>query len=487
MYIVQIASEIAPIAKVGGLADVLIGLSRELVWKGHSVDILLPKYDCLETRYLQFTPCEKEIQSYFKGSFHNNTIWTSPLNGDLKVTFIEPHHPAKFFERGQIYGCPDDNDRFLYFSRACLDYLKTLKQVPDVIHLHDWETAMVAALLKDPAFKEHFAKTKIVFTIHNLEYQGRCSTFNLDDIGYAGPKEKLLHPQSSDMNLMKAGIIYADAVTTVSPTYAKEIMTQGGEASKGLLDVLVQNKNKFCGILNGLDYVYWNPEQDRFLTFHYTLADLKAKAQNKWHLLEELGMQKNESKPLIVSIARLVLQKGVHLLREAVIHAKKSNAQYILLGTAQDPEIIQEFTELQNQFQKDPDIRIILKNEEALAHRLYAASDLFLVPSLFEPCGLTQMIALRYGSIPIVRKTGGLADTIVDVETSGEPFEKTNGFSFDLPDVLSTNGALDRAFMFWRGQRERWEELMRRGMQWDFSWKEPCKSYEKIYQQLPSK
>lgn len=481
MYIVQIASEIAPIAKVGGLADVMMGLSRELILQGHKVDIIIPKYDCLQTKYLQFTPVQTS-QSYFKGSLHENTIWSSPLNGDLQVTFIEPHHPLRFFERGQIYGFPDDIDRFLYFSRACLEYLAGLKETPDIIQIHDWETAAIALLMQDTRFKERFPKTKIVFTIHNLEYQGRCSAFNLDDIGFQGAKEKLQHPRSADLNLMKGGIVFADSVVTVSPTYAKEVMTE--EGSSGLYEALLQNKAKFCGILNGLDYKYWNPATDRFCAFAYSAQDIKPKWQNKWHLFDELGMKRSDEKPLIASICRLVPQKGVHLLKYALTHAEENGAQFILLGTAHDPELIKEFNALEEQYRFHPDIRIVLKNEEALAHRVYAASDMFVVPSIFEPCGLTQMIALRYGSVPIVRRTGGLADTVVDVDTSKKSFKETNGFIFDAPNSEEMMAALMRAHLMWKEKKKEWQELVLQGMHWDYSWGKPTEMYMKIYTKL---
>lgn len=485
MYIVQIASEIAPVAKVGGLADVMMGLSRELKWKGHRVDIILPKYDCLDFRYLHATVRQSAFQSYFQGQLHDNSMWSSRINGDLALTFIEPHHPKRFFERDTIYGCADDVDRFLYFARATLEYLKSQKQVPDIIHLHDWQTAIIALLIKDPYFKEHFARTKVVFTIHNFEYQGRCSPHNIDDIGLVSSspliKEILLDSSTGDFNLLKAGILASNHVVTVSPTYAKEVLTP--EGGKGLESTLKQCQNKFCGILNGLDYSYWNPEIDRFIGHHYTKADIEPKRKNKAQLLAELSMSYDHEKPLIAAVARLVAQKGIDLLEHALSHSAKIGAQFLLLGTAPDPVIQEKFLELQKTYKDHPDIRIILKSEEALAHRIYAASDMLLVPSIFEPCGLTQLIALKYGSVPIVRRTGGLADTVFDVAESGLPFEKTNGFSFNKPDVNSLDVALDKAVQLYKQDKKRWHELVLQGMNCDFSWNKSADDYITIYKE----
>jgi starch synthase len=487
MHIVQIASEITPIAKVGGLADVMAGLSRELKLKGHTVDILLPKYDCLDDPNLKFSNEKTKVKSFFQGAWHDNTIVKAPLNGDLTVTFIDAHHPARFFQRGQIYGLPDDIDRFLYFSRACLDYLKSLKDAPDIIHLHDWETAGIALLIQDPYFKKHFSKTKVVFTIHNMDYQGQCATFNLDMVGLQGSsfKEKLKHDNTEDINLVKGGIIFSDWIVTVSPSYAQEVLTPIG--GKGLEDTLKQNKSKFSGILNGIDYTFWNTETDRYISQKYSPCDKNVvieKQKNKWQLIDELGMKKSDTKPLMAAIARLVPQKGLEALQYMLTRAQEVGAQYIILGTAPDPEVHKEFATLEQHFKKHPDIRIVLKTEEGLAHKLYAASDMFIVPSLFEPCGLTQMIAMRYGSVPIVRKTGGLQDTVFDVDTNGRPFEEKNGFVFDAITPQGINSAADRAIKMYKENPTKWHNLMLQGMHFDHSWAKPADCYLDIYRKI---
>jgi starch synthase len=480
MHIVHIASEIAPIAKVGGLADVMMGLGRELKWKGHEVDIFIPKYDTLLTQYLSLKKSKEKVASFFRGAWYDNSIWNSGLLHDMSVTFFEPHHPAKFFERGGIYGFPDDIDRFLYFSRACLDYLHTRDTIPDIIHVHDWETAAIAWMIRDEEFREHFQDTKVVLTIHNMEYQGYAPHDAPRSIGYRGAIEPML--QGGCTNLLKGGIIAADAITTVSPTHAKEILTP--EGSKGLLDTILANKGKFSGILNGIDYTYWNPEIDQYFTSHYSEDDLAGKAAMKEEVIAEFGLEKTPEKPLLVSVSRLVSMKGLDLLKHTLERAHDFGYQYILLGSTGDPVTNEEFLKLQKRFDAGREVRIVLRSEEALAHRLYAAADIFMMPSLFEPCGLAQLIALKYGSPPIVRRTGGLIDTVFDVDCSGRPFEKTNGFTFDNPDPDSLDRVLKRAVRLWKEDKKKWHALMVQGMCQDFSWNLPTDQYLALYRSL---
>jgi starch synthase len=485
MHIVQIAPEMAPIAKAGGLADVMMGLSRELQWKGNKVTIILPKYDFMTKSGVQLQPIQK-FRSYYQGKWHENTLWSCPVNGELTAILLESHHENRFFDRGVIYGQNDDVSRFLYFSRAVIDWLYTWENAPDVIHIHDWETAPVALLAKDDHFRRRFIKTKVVLTVHNFEYQGWCPIHELSYIELEKYQNELHMPKVDYVNLLKGGIIYSDAVTTVSPTYAKEVITpQGGG---GLDDLLRKSKQKFFGILNGLDYSFWNPEIDKLLPFRYPSLrienpslTLDGKAKNKESLFRDLGMKKKNGAPLLASITRLVPQKGVELLKHGIAFAEQKGMQCILLGTAYDSHIQDEFVALQRKYQNSPDIRIILKTEEQLAHRIYAASDIFMVPSMFEPCGLTQLIALKYGSVPIVRKTGGLSDTIVDAEIDNKPFEKSNGFCFIEPTIQDMDRALERAYTLFCQNQKKWYELVSQGMRADFSWNIPANSYLDVY------
>lgn len=496
MYIVHISTELAPLAKVGGLADVVLGLSRELSWKGHDVDIIIPKYDCMDSEQIRdMTMDTKDLMSFYQGQWFSNTVWMGWVE-NLKVYFIEPHHPQFFFNRGCFYGCDDDIDRFLYFSRAALEFIYKRPLNPDIIHLHDWETAVIAPLLTDMYRKIGLIKPKTVFTIHNMEYQGKCEEADLTSIGLDGHSylkstkmQDNLYPNS--INLLKGGIVYSDFITTVSPNYAKEVLDP--EGGKGLESTLSHYKHKFKGVLNGIDYSYWNPEIDRFLPTHYSAREIPANKKDhntldkkgfiKKTLREKLNLAEDH-RPIVGCIARLVPQKGIDLIKHAIRHIVDKKGQFVLLGSSPIPSISAEFFRLKHQYTDHPHISLTLHHQEELAHLIYAGSDMFIVPSIFEPCGLTQMIALKYGTIPIVRRTGGLADTIFDIDHSGKPFKEINGYTFDVPDATGLDSALDRAIHCWFEDPEKWRNLMLNGMKIDFSWNHPSDIYLDIYKKL---
>lgn len=496
MHIIHIASEMAPLAKVGGLADVLLGLSRELSWKGHDVDIIIPKYDCLDSNEIRdMTIVYEDLMSYYEGNWYSNTIWMGWVE-NLRVYFVAPHHPRYFFDRGCFYGCDDDVERYTYFSRTALEFLYKKQIRPDILHLHDWQTAILAPLYKEMYFPLGFNKAKIVFTIHNFEYQGRCSVADLDKIGLKGSvyasKDKLLDNIYPDaINLLKGGIVYADAVTTVSPNYAKEVMTP--EEGRGLESTLLKHKNKFVGILNGVDYSYWNPEIDRYLPVHYSSREMPSNKKDRntldkkgyiKKLLREKLVLAEDYRPIVTCVTRLVPQKGVELIKHAIKHTVEKGGQFVLLGSTPIPSIGAEFHALKHDYADHPHVHLTLHHQEDLSHIVYAASDMIIVPSIFEPCGLTQLIALKYGCIPIVRRTGGLADTIVDVDTSGKPLDDCNGYTFDQPDSASLFAAMDRAFECWFHNPDRWRKIMINGMNIDFSWNRSSNLYVEIYQKV---
>lgn len=496
MHIVHIASELAPLAKVGGLADVLLGLSRELSWKGHDVDIIIPKYDCMDSNEIRdLTIDTQELLSFYDGSWHQNVIWIGWVE-NLKVYFIEPHHPKHFFDRGCFYGCDDDVDRYLYFARTALEFLLKRGLSPDIIHLHDWQTAIIAPLYYDVYQALGLTKPKIVFTIHNLEYQGKCSPDHLDRIGldssnYLTP-EKMQDPiYVNTINLLKGGIVYADFVTTVSPNYAWEVKTP--EGGRDLDKIILKYQDKFKGILNGIDYSYWNPEIDRYLPAHFSQREIPSNKKDRntidkkayiKKVLRERLMLAEVHRPIVGCIARLVPQKGIEMIKHALTHIVEKGGQFVLLGSSPIPSINSEFHALKHQFSDHPHVYLILHHQEELAHLIYAGSDMFIVPSLFEPCGLTQLIAMKYGSIPIVRKTGGLADTVFDVDYSGLKFEETNGYTFDYPDNTGIDSALDRALHCWYNNPDKWRKLMLNAMNIDFSWNKSSDAYLDIYKKL---
>lgn len=487
MFIVHIAVEMAPVAKVGGLADVLLGLSRELQVQGHSVAIVMPKYDCMDAHdVVDLQIADENFWSYSAEGWIRNTVWIGLVEG-LPVFFIEPHNQTPYFNRGRFYNCEDDSERFIYFARAALEFLLHSNKHPDIIHLHDWQAALAAPLYYDIYRHLGLRTSGIVLSIHNFEYQGTCDPIELEKIGlsssfYLNPYKLQDHKYPSKINLLKGGIVYANQVNTVSPTYAKEVMHPLG--GKGLETLLQQYAYKFRGILNGLDYVYWNPATDKYLPMTFSANEAeefwKNKLVNKNFLRQRLSFSQ-EDRPIVACIARLVPQKGTDLIYHAIFRTLEKGGQFILLGTSPFPSINDQFRQLKLNLGSNPNVHFELNYNESLSHQIYAGSDMFLVPSLWEPCGLTQLIALRYGTVPVVRHTGGLADTVFDVEFSGKPHGQTNGFSFDHPNEMGLNFALDRAIECWFKQPHFWHQLAFNGLKMNYSWKEPCQEYLAMY------
>lgn len=467
MEIVHIASEFAPLAKVGGLADAVAGLAKALVAKGHRVEVILPHYDL-------FAPLElREIGRLYiveKGRSIENIVRMTHYEG-VQLTLIEARHPEHYFRRGKIYGELDDNDRFLFFCKVASHMLLQRKQLPEVVHLHDWMTASV------PLFLAPHRPKRLIFTIHNLNHQGKCARFNLDRLEISYDEKELADPLEPDtLNLLKGAILKSDAVAVVSPSYAKEIQTL--EGGGGLGPFLARHKKKLRGILNGIDTQTWDPQTDRFLHAHYSPSTfLEGKKSNKALVQEKLGLTPNEKVPLIVAITRLVPQKGPDLIAYGIERCAQLGGQFVLLGSPAQEEIRTQFEELQRSLAGDRHIAFRFEHDEPLSHLLYGASDFLFMPSLFEPCGLAQMIAMRYGSIPLVHATGGLKDTVFDPASS----EKPNGFLFQVPDNKGVSSLLERAFSFYYGPRAKWEELILNGMGADWSWEASAQKYLRLY------
>lgn len=496
MHIVHLSSELAPIAKVGGLGDVVYSLSKELIRQGHTVEIILPKYDTIDYSKLKNLQVHyRELWSFDGPISYNNTIWSAEIEG-IKVLLIEPHHPSYFYSRGKIYGCADDIDRFLYFTRAAMEFLFKSKRNPDSIHLHDWPVAVAATLYKDMYTPLGFKAGGTILTIHNMEHQGKCAPHNLTRIGLRG--ENYLTPEKYQdnmtpqaINLLKGGIEDANLITTVSPNYSREILTK--EGGHGLHRELEQNCKKLTGILNGIDLEFWNPKTDPHLMQNYDTTlpltkdkmekILKAKEDNKRHLRNHFGLLPSDT-PLIGCITRLVPQKGPELIAQAIRHTIEKKGQFILLGSEYSPEIQQMFLDLKKEFAASKRFALLLDRNESISHLIFAGSDLLTVPSLFEPCGLTQMIALRYGTIPIVRNTGGLADTVFDIDFSSEPIEKRNGFVFDYPDKEEIDSVIDRAINVWNNDSIKWVQMMENALSCDYSWTRSVQQYIALYTKL---
>lgn len=473
MKIIHLSAEFSPLAKAGGLGDVLVGLGRELTKLGEDTSIILPKYDFLELKTLKldledFT-CEE------KGISHTNRMWSTMVE-DCKLLLLETDHPKEYFQRGTIYGCKDDTARFLYFSKACLEYLVAKNEKVNVLHLHDWHTSAAAVLAKDFF---NLSLDTILLTIHNAQHQGKAASWDLDAIGLKGKtyleKEKLQdeeHPRT--INLLKGGIIYADKVNTVSPTYAKEILTPkiGGTLSK----VLRKHKDKLSGILNSIDQTIWDPSRDKYITANYGAKDpvekiLAAKEVARNQLSKQFGLGENR-RPWVGSITRLVSQKSPELLEEGLLKTLKLGGSFLLLGSSPIHSLQVHFNKLKKKYANNKNVLFIFEYNEILSHQLYAAFDFFLMPSLFEPCGLAQLISMRYGTLPIVRKTGGLQDTV---------FDRENGFVFEKATKKDTRDAVERAIDLFREDKRAFHKMIKRAMNQDFGWKEAAQQYLDLY------
>ncbi|KAJ1389724.1 Starch synthase, catalytic domain [Sesbania bispinosa] len=500
LHVIHIAAEMAPVAKVhgafgqtelqqslrvGGLGDVISGLGKALQKKGHLVEIVLPKYDCMQyDRIRDLRALDVVIESYFDGQLFKNKIWVGTIEG-LPVYFIEPHHPDKFFWRGKFYGEHDDFRRFSFFSRAALEFLLRAGKKPDIIHCHDWQTAFIAPLYWDIYAPKGLNSARICFTCHNFEYQGTAAASDLESCGldshHLNRPDRMQDNSAHDrVNSVKGGVVFSNIVTTVSPTYAQEVRT--AEGGQGLHSTISAHSKKFIGILNGIDTDAWNPATDAFLDVQYNANDLQGKTENKEALRRKLGLSSADvRRPLVGCITRLVPQKGVHLIRHAIYLTLELGGQFVLLGSSPVAHIQREFEGIANHFQNHDHARLILKYDESLSHVIYAASDIFIIPSIFEPCGLTQMIAMRYGAIPIARKTGGLNDSVFDVDDDTIPSQFRNGFTFLNADEQGLNGALVRAVNLYRNNPESWKELVQKDMKIDFSWDSSAAQYEELY------
>lgn len=485
MYIIHVAAEMAPIAKVGGLADVVAGLSKELLWKGHAVEIIIPKYDCLDYAGVKdLHVIYENLYSYYKGVWIRNTVWRGFVDG-IALLMIEPHDEWHFFRRGTYYDCPDNMERFTYFSRAVLEFLLKSGRHPDVLHVHDWHTGLVPVLYHEIYRPLGLHVKKNVFTIHNLSHQGLTEPWILDAVGLNS--FHLLHPdrlqdesRSPLLNIMKGAIVYTDSCTTVSPSYAEEIKTP--EGGFGLDHLLRTYSHKLVGILNGIDTSYWNPEIDPLIPKHYSPKNKELFFKNKNICKDYLKKRLNltlENRPLIGIVSRLVHQKGIELIIQAMHRTVENGGQFVLMGSSPDPHISERFNELKKHFFSSRQAHLELKHSEDIAHQIFAGCDAFIIPSLFEPCGLTQQISLKYGTLPIARRTGGLKDTVFDIETSDA--KKANGFTFDHADFDGVNWGVDRAIKTYKNKNSLWHDLMLKAATLDLSWNVPANRYLQIY------
>ncbi|MBD2296807.1 glycogen synthase GlgA [Anabaena sphaerica FACHB-251] len=485
MYIVQIASECAPVIKAGGLGDVVYGLSRELEGRGNTVELILPMYDCM--RYDHIWGLHDAYLNlwvpWYGGAIHCS-VYCGWVHGRV-CFFIQPHSEDNFFNRGCYYGCDDDNMRFAFFSKAALEFLLQSNKKPDIIHCHDWQTGLIPVMLYE-IYKYHGMEyQRVCYTIHNFKHQGMGGVETLEATNLNRPDYYFQYDKLRDnfnpfaINFMKAGINYSNAVTTVSPNHAIEAQTS--EVGCGLGHTLHLQKEKFTGVLNGIDYDFWNPEIDPYISHNYNWHDFEQKAYNKKALQERL-MLAHADKPIVAYIGRLDNQKGVHLVHHAMYYALSKGAQFVLLGSATEPAINAHFQHEKQFLNNNPDLHLELGFNEELSHLIYAGADMIVVPSNYEPCGLTQMIGLKYGTVPIVRAVGGLVNTVFDRDYDQNlPPEKRNGYVFYDMDNQALESAMARAIDLWYQQPEQFQQLAIQGMQYDYSWNVPGAEYLEIY------
>jgi starch synthase len=487
MYIVQIASECAPVIKAGGLGDVVYGLSRELEIRGHCVELILPKYDCMRYDHIWgWHESYHDLMVPWYGAEIKCQVWCGWVYGRL-CFFIEPQSDDLFFNRGCYYGCNDDNMRFAFFSKAALEFLQQSNKRPDVIHCHDWQTGLIPVLLYEIYQYHGMANQRVCYTVHNFKHQGISGTevlwaTGLNRADYYFHKDRLMDDFNPFIiNQMKAGMMYSNYITTVSPHHAWEASFT--DIGYGLGHTLYRQQDKFIGILNGIDYEVWNPASDRYIPEPFNAKQFELKAKNKLALQERLLLDKNPSKPLICYIGRLDDQKGVHLVHHALYYALQRGAQFVLLGSATEPGINARFWHEKNYLNGNSNCHLELGFNEELSHLIYAGADMIVVPSNYEPCGLTQMISMRYGTVPIVRGVGGLVNTVFDRDYDTlHPPEERNGYVFYQTDFKALESAMDRAIGLWEYYPEQFRQLALQGMACDYSWKRPGEDYQKLYE-----
>lgn len=484
MNILLATSEAVPFAKTGGLADVSGALPGELAKLGHQVAVIMPGYR--QTQYcgqpIERLGCEFIVPVGSK-MVSGRLARSAMPGGKVPVYLVQQD---QYFDREQLYMADgkdyiDNCERFVFFSRAVLEAIRLLDLPVDLLHANDWQTGLVPAYLKalyagDPRYQ----KIASLFAVHNMAYQGQFWHWDMLLTGldwkYFNWHQMEFHGK---LNLLKTGMVFADALLTVSPRYAQEI--QSAPLGSGLEGVLQYRREVLCGILNGIDENEWNPSIDRHLAERYNVSTyVRGKAACKAALQNELGLPALPDVPLAASIGRFDEQKGVELIAEVVQRwVQTSDVQWVVLGAGQ-PKYQKQFETLAQRFPDRVAVRVEFSNP--LAHRIEAGADMFLMPSRYEPCGLNQMYSLKYGTVPIVRETGGLADTIVGYGGVQAESSPANGFSFQEYSPLALSETLRRACDLFRLHPEQWKKLIETGMRQDWSWGRSAKKYAELYQ-----
>ncbi len=474
----------APLVKTGGLGDVLGALPKALAELGHEVIVCIPNYEkhLNPDVVLHTIDINGKVEVEGKAKTKTYSVLEAIISDKSFKTLLIGND--KLFGRSGLYVDPktgkdfDDNDlRFSFFTKAAIDLVQKINWRPDIIHAHDWQAALVPIYLRTvERDNQFFAKTKLVLTIHNMAYQGKFKTNRYRQFGLP---EELIYATAplefyGEINFLKGGICFADKITTVSKTYAVEIQ---GELGCGLEGVLRGRSKDIVGIGNGVDYSVWSPAKDKLLPFQYRETNLTGKSKNRAALLKRTGLPNRKGMPLFGMVSRLVEQKGLGLIIEAAEQLFSLNLQLIILGTGDKKTELA----LKSLEKKHADkLKVYLEFDEKLAHLIEAGSDIYLMPSLFEPCGLNQMYALKYGTPPVVHKVGGLADTIIDYN---EKAEEGTGFVFDDFKSGAMMQSIERAIKLF-GKKRKWTKLMKNGMKQDFSWDKSAQKYSELFEAM---
>ena len=486
MNIAFAASEVVPFAKTGGLADVSASLPIELTKLGHNVKVFMPKYYSVDENQfkLKYDSWIGIIPIRVANKILDVKVFKGYLEDSRTEIYLIDYPP--FFHRHTLYtDDPDEDERFILFSKAVIETIQRLSWKPNVIHLNDWQTGLIPLLIKDNySWDKHFDKTASVFTIHNIAYQGSFPAETVWkaelDYKYFDSPGQIEH--NGKLNYMKAAISFADVVTTVSEKYAEELQTP--EFSFGMDAILKYRKEDFFGILNGIDETVWHPEVDELIPFNYSFKKISPKEKNKKELLKRFNLPYKKSTHVIGIVSRLASQKGIDLILSSMGYLLTLDIQWVILGSG-DYHLEQQLNQIATSNPNKFGVHIGYSNE--ISHLIEAGSDMFLMPSQFEPCGLTQMYSLKYGTVPIVRNTGGLADTVFDWDDQVNKGKKNgNGFSFNDYNGYALTNAVERSVAAFSNKKV-WRQIQKNGMKTSFTWDISAKRYIDVYQKALEK
>src|SRR5688572_30057864 len=475
MRLLVVTSELHPYSKSGGLADMVGALAKTLASQGHQVGVVTPLYRSVRQKFPDLQKFDWTLDLPLGADRMQGGVWVSEPADNLTIYFIDQ---GDFFDRASLYtqgsaDYPDNADRFIFFSKAAANLTRYLPWKPELVHVHDWQAALVPALLLDQKARDGWSDApRTCLTIHNLAYQGvfPASAYALTNLA---PATFPIAEFYGGMNCLKAGIELADVLTTVSPRYAREITTEA--FGRGLDGVLRRRQHVLVGILNGVDYEEWNTVENGHLKHVYSVEELRGKAENKSALQQEMGLPNAADVALFATVTRLVDQKGVDIQLAALQEMLASNMQFVLLGSGA-PVFERGYKELQQRFPAKVAVKIGF--DHGLSHRIEAGADFFLMPSRFEPCGLNQMYSLRYGTVPIVRITGGLDDSVIDFTESPE---EANGIKFKEYSVRALSKAIRKALIIY-DDKELLAHYRRNAMLADFSWDRTAGQYIRVYE-----